>query len=70
MSSWVLGNYNQGNIHIDYEWDKYAPHYVVFVGEKHNDGLVYTLWTRRYATIEQAKRAYQRQVRRVKKLCM
>ena len=65
--SLTLETYEQGNIYIEYEWDKYAPHYIVFVGKKHSDGLVHTLWTQRYATVEQAKRSFKRQVAKAKK---
>lgn len=65
--SLTLETYEQGNIYIEYEWDKYAPHYVVFVGETRSNGLTYTLWTNRYATREQAKRSFKRQVAKAKK---
>ncbi|MCR4661724.1 MAG: hypothetical protein K5765_06995 [Clostridia bacterium] len=65
--SLVLGRFEQDNIIVEYEWDKYAPHYVVFVGRKWKDSSVCTIWTNRYATVEQAKRSFQRQVRMVKK---
>lgn len=65
--SLTLGTYKQDDLYIEYEWDKYAPHYVVFVGRKHSDGLVYTIWRNRYATKEQAKRSFQRQVAKAKK---
>lgn len=64
--SLTLGQYEQNDIYVEYEWDKYEPHYIVFVGRKVN-GVVHTIWTNRYATEEQAKRSYQRQVRKVKK---
>ena len=65
--SLTLETYEQGNLYIEYKWDKYAPHYVVFVGKKHIDGLVYTLWTKRYPTEKQAKRSFKRQVAKAKK---
>lgn len=61
----TLEAYEQNDIYVEYEWDKYAPHYVVFVGRKHSDGLVHTLWTNRYATKEQAIRSFKRQKRKV-----
>ena len=65
--SLTLETYEQDNLYIEYEWDKYAPHYIVFVGKKHSDGLVHTLWTQRYATVEQAKHSFKRQVAKAKK---
>ena len=65
--SLTLETYEQDNLYIEYEWDKYAPHYVVFVGRKHSDGLVHTIWTNRYATKEQAKQSFKRQVAKAKK---
>ena len=56
-----------GDIYIEYEWDKYAPHYVVFVGRKGSDKIVHTIWNNRYATEDQAKKAYKRQVAKYKK---
>lgn len=63
----TLETFEQDNLYIEYEWDKYEPHYIVFVGKKHSDDLVYTLWTNRYGTKEQAKKSFQRQVRKAKK---
>ena len=65
--SLTLETYEQDNLYIEYRWDKYEPHYVVFVGRKHSDGLVHTIWTNRYATKEQAKRSFKRQVAKAKK---
>ena len=65
--SLTLETYKQDNIYIEYEWDKYTPHYVVFVGRKQSDGLVHTIWTNRYATKEQAKQSFKRQVAKAKK---
>lgn len=65
--SLTLETYEQDNLYIEYEWDKYEPHYVVFVGRKHSDGLVHTIWNNRYATKEQAKRSFKRQVAKAKK---
>lgn len=65
--SLTLETYEQDNLYIEYEWDKYEPHYVVFVGRKHSDGLVHTIWTNRYVTKEQAKRSFKRQVAKAKK---
>lgn len=67
MSSWLLESYKQDNIYIEYEWDKYAPHFVVFVGQKHTDGVVHTIWTNRYSTKEQARKSFLHQVRKFKK---
>lgn len=64
--SLTLETYEQNDIYVEYEWDKYEPHYIVFVGRKYN-GVVYTIWTNRYSTKEQAKKSFQRQVRKVKK---
>ena len=66
MSSWVIENCTIGNIYVDYFWDKYAPHYHVFVGRKGNNGLS-TIKDLTYGTVEKAKQSYQRQVRLVKK---
>jgi len=65
--SLTLGTYSQDNLYIEYEWDKYAPHYVVYVGSKDVEGMLHTLWTNRYATKEQAKRSFKRQVAKAKK---
>ena len=65
--SLTLETYEQGDIYAEYEWDKYEPHYIVFVGRKHKDGLVHTIWTNRYATEKQAKRSFKRQVAKIKK---
>lgn len=65
--SLTLETYEQDDICIEYEWDKYEPHYAVLVGRKQSDGLVHTIWTNRYATKEQAKRSFQRQVAKAKK---
>ena len=63
----TLETYEQDDIYIEYEWDKYAPHYVVFVGRKHSDGLVHTIWENRYATEKEAKYSFKRQVAKAKK---
>ena len=66
--SLTIETYEQDNIYIEYEWDKYAPHYIVFVGKKYSDDdSVHTLWEQRYATEEQAKRSFKRQVAKAKK---
>ena len=65
--SLTLETYTQGDIYIEYEWDKYAPHYVVFVGKKQSNDLIATLWTNRYVTKEQAKKSFKRQVNKAKK---
>lgn len=66
MSSWVMETYTQDKIYVEYKWDKYAPHWITFVGEERDDGLVYTLWENRYGTEKQAKASFKRQVRKVK----
>lgn len=66
MSSWMLETYESGDIYLEYYWDKYAPHYHVFLGRKVN-GVVMTIKHFTYATIEQAKRSFRREKR---KLCM
>lgn len=65
--SLTLGTYEKDDIYIEYEWDKYEPHYVVVVGKKYGDGLVHETWIKRYATEEQAKRSFKRQVAKAKK---
>ena len=66
--SLTIDCYSEGNLYAEYRWDKYEPHYQVFVGRKYEgDGLVHTLWKQTYATKEQAKRSFQRQVRKIKK---
>ena len=65
--SLTLETYKQDNLYIEYEWDKYEPHYIVFVGRKHSDGLIHTIWTKRYETKEQAKKSFKRQVAKAKK---
>lgn len=68
MSSWVFESYSQGKIYAEYCWDKYAPHYQVFVGQKYEeDGLVHTLWKNTYATKEQALKSFKRQIAKIKK---
>ena len=68
MSSWVIETYSQGDMYAEYLWDKYAPHYQVFVGKIYEgNGLVHKVWQNNYATVEQAKKSFQRQVRKIKK---
>lgn len=65
--SLTMDTYEQNNIYAEYRWDKYAPHWEVIVGVKMNDGLVHTLWTKCYGTMEQAKRSFKRRVAKIKK---
>lgn len=62
--SLTIDTYEKGDIYIECRWDKYVPHYQVFVGEK-IDGIVYTRWEGHYDTKESAKRSFRRQVRTV-----
>ena len=67
MSSWIFESYGKDDVYAEYRWDKCA-HFEVFVGRKYEgDGLVHTLWKKTYVTKEQAKRSFQRQVRKIKK---
>lgn len=63
----VIETYKQDDVYIECVWDKYEPHYVVFVGKKYGTDLVHKVWTNRYATEEQAKRSFKRQVAKAKK---
>ena len=65
--SLTIETYTQNDIYAEYLWDKYSPHFEVFVGKKHCDGIVYTLWSNRYNTEEQARKSFKRQVRKIKK---
>lgn len=65
MSSWVFETYEQENQVVSYEWSK-GEGYVTFAGEKYNS-ICITRFRRSYATKEQAKRSYQRLVRKIKK---
>ena len=65
--SLTLETYEQDNLYIEYRWDKDEPHYIVFVGRKHSNDLVQTIWTNRYATKESARRAFKRQIAKAKK---
>jgi hypothetical protein len=64
--SLTLETFEYCDLVVEYEWDKYAPHFIVLVGKKYN-GVVNLIWIKRYATPEQAKRSYNRQVLKVKK---
>lgn len=63
--SLVIETFNQGNIYAEYEWDKYAPHYIVYVGKKIN-GVIQTLWSKRYDNVKSAKSSFKRQVKKIK----
>lgn len=63
----TMKSYKQDDLYVELEWDKYEPHYVVFVGKRFKDNLYHTISNRRYATEKQAKSAYYRQVSLVKK---
>lgn len=65
--SLTFETYEKGDLYIECEWDKYAPNYVVIAGRKCGDGLVHETWIKRYATEEQAKRSFKRQVAKAKK---
>lgn len=68
MSSLVFETYTQGDIHIEYFWDKYAPHYHCRVGViNKGDGLCHTMKDFEHNTKEGARRSYQRQVALAKK---
>lgn len=60
--SLTIETFELGDIYIEYLWDKYAPHYETFVGRKGKDGIVRGIFQKRYATREQAKRSFKRQV--------
>lgn len=74
MSSWCFETYqsehkNNPNWHVSasYRWNKCEP-YSVSVGVFDNSGIqVSSIFHNYYATKESAKRAFQRQVRKLKK---
>ena len=68
MSSWTFENYRNEelNIYGEYRWNKEGGYEVSF-GHKFN-GIVYNdIFHNTYATIESAKRAFKRYVRKIKK---
>ncbi len=67
MSSWTFETYEQNDIYVEYLWDKYPPHFKVFVGKRQSNGLYGTLWEKGYATKEQALKSFKRQVNKIKK---
>lgn len=67
MSSWTLKTYKHKDLLVEYEWDKYAPHYVVSVHKQLiGEDFYRTLSLNRYDNTDSAKRSYKLQVKRVK----
>lgn len=64
MSSWIFETYCKDNNYVEYRWDKGGT-FAMFVGHKVN-GLIVIDYQNTYATKERAKRAFQRQVRKMK----
>ena len=58
--------YSQWTMLVEYRWDKYNG-YETFVCCDYGEKVYKTLYHNTYATKEGAKRAYQRQVRLLKK---
>ena len=68
MSSWTFETYSneQLNIYGEYRWNKGGGFEVTF-GHKRN-GLVYSdIFQSIYGTVEQARRSFKRQVRKIEK---
>lgn len=65
----ALESYKQDKTLVELSWDKYDPHYVVYVGRitDDSDGFYRTDSYERYQTEDEAKRAYRRQVSKVKR---
>ena len=61
----TIESYSQGNIYVEYRWDKHNG-WEMFVGHKVND-LMVTDYHNTYINKECAKRAFQRQVKKIKK---
>ena len=64
MSSWVFETYTQGNNYAEYRWDKCGG-YTAMVGHKVN-GVVIIDYKHTYYSVQEAKRSYLRQVKRLK----
>jgi len=67
MSSWTFETFDLGNIHASYMWNK-EGNYQVYVGcfrDHVQWGALY--FNRYYATKEEARRAFKRQVNKIKK---
>lgn len=64
-----LETYKQDETLVKLGWVEDDPHYIVFAGRITNDGdsLYRVDWYKRYHTEDEAKRAYRRQVARVKR---
>ena len=73
MSSLLIKSHRKDDLLVEYEWDKYAPHFVVYVlkdiplAQIQNHGpSCTTLYRERYSNHESAKRSYKLQVKKVK----
>lgn len=59
--------YSQWNIHAEYRWDKGGA-YAIHVGIFNQEGIqIGHIFSNTYATKESAKRAFKRQVAKIKK---
>lgn len=63
----TLKSYERDKTLVELSWDKYSPHFVVFVGHRADDGFYHADEYDRYHTEDEAKRAYRRQVAKVKR---
>ena len=67
MSSWTFETYEKENIFGEYRWNKGDGYEVIF-GHIYTKGeVVVDIFTKTYATVEQARRAFQRQVKKIEK---
>ncbi len=64
MSSWVFEIYIQGNNYAEYRWDKCGG-YVAMAGHKENSVVVID-YKHTYCSVQEARRSYLRQVKRLK----
>lgn len=65
----MLKTYKQGKMFVELGWNQDEPHYSVFVGHiaKDGDSFYQSDSYDRYYTEDEAKRAYDRQVAKVKR---
>lgn len=73
MSSLVIKSHRKDDLLVEYEWDKYAPHFIVYVLKDiplsqitPHSATCTTLYKNRYATRESAEHSYRLQVKKVK----
>lgn len=73
MSSMVIDSHRKKDLMVELEWDKYAPHFIVYVlkdlprsQNKQSGPSCTTLFRNRYNTLESAKCSYRFQVKKLK----